>query len=64
MIKINGEFKSLDNCNLFDYLKANGYKVEIVAVEINGTIIKKSDYENTTLKDGDSVEIVSFVGGG
>jgi len=35
-----------------------------VAVEVNLSIIKKSDYENTRLSDGDNVEIVNFVGGG
>ena len=64
MIKINGEVKNLDNCNLLEYIKANGYKLEVIAVELNGNIIKKSDFANITLKDGDSVEIVSFVGGG
>lgn len=35
-----------------------------VAVEVNLNIIKKCDYEKQALKDGDSVEIVNFVGGG
>jgi sulfur carrier protein len=35
-----------------------------VAVEVNLGIIKKPDYERHVLKDGDSVEIVNFVGGG
>ncbi len=35
-----------------------------VAVEVNLKIIKKCDYENHMLKDGDSLEIVNFVGGG
>jgi thiamine biosynthesis protein ThiS len=35
-----------------------------VAVEVNLNIVKKCDYENHELKNGDSVEIVNFVGGG
>jgi sulfur carrier protein len=35
-----------------------------VAVEINLSIIKKTDYSTFRLKDGDKVEIVNFVGGG
>ncbi|MBI4683929.1 MAG: sulfur carrier protein ThiS [Nitrospirae bacterium] len=35
-----------------------------VAVEVNLSIIKKSDYGSCRLKDGDEVEIVNFVGGG
>ncbi len=64
MIKINGELKNLDSISLLDYLNSNGYNVKVVAVELNGKIVKKSDFENTCLHDGDSVEIVSFVGGG
>ena len=64
MIKVNGELKNLDSISLLDYLNNNGYYVKVVAVELNGEIIKKSEYVNTCLHDGDSVEIVSFVGGG
>jgi len=35
-----------------------------VAVEVNVNIIKKVNYQECLLKDGDSVEIVNFVGGG
>ena len=35
-----------------------------VAVEVNMEIVKKPDYQNRVLKDGDIVEIVNFVGGG
>jgi sulfur carrier protein len=35
-----------------------------VAVEVNLRIVKKKDYQKYILKDGDSVEIVNFVGGG
>jgi len=39
-------------------------KPERVAVEVNLSIIKKSDYDGCRLKDGDRIEIVNFVGGG
>jgi sulfur carrier protein len=35
-----------------------------VAVEVNLSIVKKVNYKEHILKDGDSVEIVNFVGGG
>ena len=38
-------------------------KPERVAVEVNLSIIKKSDYDSCRLKDGDRIEIVNFVGG-
>lgn len=63
MIYVNGKEK--DNCNSLNALLDNGgFRREIIVVEINGEIIKKSNYDNTVLNDGDKVEIVSFVGGG
>ena len=35
-----------------------------VAVEVNETVIKRARYDETTIEDGDAVEIVNFVGGG
>ena len=35
-----------------------------IAVEINGEIIPKKDYETVQIKENDVIEVVSFVGGG
>ena len=35
-----------------------------VVAELNGEIIKNTCWEQTRLKDGDNIELVSFVGGG
>ncbi len=63
MIILNGE-----SCEKTDTLLAllneKNYRTDRIAVEINGVIIKKADYEKTTLNDGDKIEVVSFVGGG
>ena len=64
MVKINGAHLALDNKNLLEYLNENGYSPALIAVELNGENVPKSRYESTVLSDGDSVEIVSFVGGG
>jgi sulfur carrier protein len=37
---------------------------KLAIVEVNLTIIAKSQYGTTTLCDGDQIEIVHFVGGG
>lgn len=49
---------------LSDFLKENNYAPVYIAVEINGSIIPKSSFDSTMLKNTDSVEIVRFVGGG
>lgn len=62
---INGEEKALAApTTLSELLTQLGYRVALVAVERNGTIIKQADFAATTITDADKLEIVSFVGGG
>ena len=35
-----------------------------VIAEVNGTIIKNTQWSQRTLSDGDTIELVNFVGGG
>lgn len=37
---------------------------EMVSVELNGKIVKRSDFKDTVLADGDKVEFLYFMGGG
>ncbi|MBJ6799056.1 sulfur carrier protein ThiS [Geomonas propionica] len=37
---------------------------EYVTVELNGDIMDRGDFEGTTVKDGDSIEFLYFMGGG
>lgn len=41
-----------------------GVQKERVAVELNLNIVPKGRFGETVLKNGDRIEIVSFVGGG
>ena len=41
-----------------------GFNIARIAVEINGEIVKKSTYSTKSLKEGDQIEVVTFVGGG
>lgn len=62
---INGEEKSLAcPTALSELLTQLGYRAELVAVELNGNIVKQTDFGSTTITDADKLEIVSFVGGG
>lgn len=64
MVKINGELSSSEGMVLAEYLSQNGYDTRCIAVERNGEIVPKSQYEATILQENDSLEVVSFVGGG
>ena len=64
VVTINGGTFDVASISIEKYLVDAGYDTKRVAVELNGDILPKSQYENTYLKDGDRVEIVCFVGGG
>ena len=64
MVKVNGTELDIAGKTLSDYLATTNYDPKRIAVERNGDIVFKSKYGVTVLEDGDSLEIVSFVGGG
>lgn len=64
MVKINGRELNIAGKSLADYLTTANYDSKRIAVERNENIIPKSQYAETMLMDGDSIEVVSFVGGG
>lgn len=37
---------------------------QMVSVEVNGRILRRSEYEETALKENDKVEFLYFMGGG
>ena len=64
-MKVNGDVKLLETeSSLSDYLTKEGYQISRIAVERNGAIVPKGEYANVILSDADTLEIVSFVGGG
>lgn len=65
IIKLNGEERELaEGTTVASLLEELGLKPELLAVERNRDIVPKEAYEDTLLKEGDDVEVVSFVGGG
>ena len=64
MVKVNGTELDIAGKTVAEYLESTNYEPKRIAVERNGDIVPKSQYNKTILSDGDSVEVVSFVGGG
>lgn len=64
IIILNGEKLETKSETILQLLKELNVIPERVAVEVNTEIIKRVRFENYRLHDGDSVEIVYFVGGG
>ena len=64
MVKVNGMAMEIAGKTVGEYLTTTNYDPKRIAVERNGDIVFKSLYDVTVLEDGDSLEVVSFVGGG
>lgn len=65
MITVNGQDETLDGfCTLLDYLNAKELKPETIVVERNGDIPDRAQWENIQLSNGDTLEILKFMGGG
>ncbi|WP_154992359.1 sulfur carrier protein ThiS [Priestia megaterium] len=45
-------------------LQAQSLHEQVVIVELNKNILQKEEHSDACLKDGDTLEVVSFVGGG
>ena len=64
-ILLNGEpFEAPDAVTVSELLQRLEIDARRVAVEHNLTVLKRAAYGSTTLREGDQVEIVNFVGGG
>jgi thiamine biosynthesis protein ThiS len=64
-LRINGQERVLpEGSTVAVLLEQLGMAKDRVAIEHNGAIVPKADYDRALLADGDTLEIVQFVGGG
>jgi len=64
-IILNGEKREVpDNITVHGLLEQLNIQHQRVAVELNEMIVKKDRYDATVIKEGDALEVVSFMGGG
>ena len=64
-VTINGESRQLDApLSVAGVLRQLGMEPLRVAVERNRALVRRRDFDRTTLADGDNLEIVTLVGGG
>lgn len=54
----------LDHIDVQTLLDTVDVPPNYLAVEINGDIVAREDYRNTTVNPGDQIEVVTLVGGG
>ncbi len=56
--------ESPDACSIVELLAQLQLPGTRVAVEVNRALVRRVDHAATTLRAGDSVEVVTLVGGG
>ncbi len=63
-LTLNGETKAIAGRTVADLVAELGLAGQAVAVEVNREVVPRRDHEITRLNDGDTVEVVTLVGGG
>ena len=67
IITVNGQTRPIElpaPATVGAIVRALGLEGKRIAVERNGSIVPRSRYVDTTIEDGDRLEIVGAVGGG
>ena len=64
-VSVNGEVKELENgLNITEMIEALEYKVKGFAVAVNTTFVPIAKYDETIIKEGDTIDILAPVQGG
>jgi thiamine biosynthesis protein ThiS len=65
-VQINGETRQLNHNQivLAELVRELALAPQRIAVEVNKRIVRRDEWEQTVINDGDRIEIVHFVGGG
>lgn len=64
-IQVNDETREVsDRATLSDLIRQLALAPERLAVELNRRVVRRAEWPQTILAEGDRVEIVHFVGGG
>ena len=63
-IHLNGESRATDAQDLAKLVEQLALPSKLIAVELNGTVVRRVEWPQTRVSDGDKIEVVHFVGGG
>lgn len=64
-VRVNGRERELEEgLTVAGLLAQMGFDRRLVAIELNGEILKRARYDSTLLAEGDRLEVVRFVQGG
>lgn len=64
LVRINGKQEDVQAATLGDLLQSKNIEPQMVSVELNNTMIDRANLADAPLREGDSVELLFFMGGG
>ena len=65
LVQLNGESREVrDHATLADLVSELSLEPARIAIELNKDVVRRGQWAETTLAEGDRIEIVHFVGGG
>ena len=64
-IVLNGEQRPIEGeLDLAILVQRLSLPSKRIAVELNGSVVRRADWPQTPVNEGDKIEVVHFVGGG
>lgn len=63
-INLNGKNMESNCRTLMDLVQEQRLDITSLVAELNFKIIKQAEWNDTLIKEGDTIELLSFVGGG
>ena len=63
-VKINGKAEEVQEATVLDLLKAKNIDPHMVAVELNNSMLERDHLATTSVKEGDQLEFLFYMGGG
>ncbi len=58
------EILESDKLTINELLQLKKYTFKMLVIKINGILVKKTEYETATIKDGDDVMVLHLISGG
>ena len=53
-----------DGMTVNELLRCKNFTFKMLVIKINGTLVKKTEYETTPINDGDEVHVLHLISGG
>jgi sulfur carrier protein len=63
-LKINGKSEEFFGGSVLDLLNTKKIEPQMVAVEVNDSMVEREQLATTLLKEGDRLEFLFYMGGG